>query len=265
MSSESTGQSSRFVQRVQELVANIEYRRAVTQVERERIFRQRHAAYLKEDAIEPVDGGLFTDEYDETENGAVYGLYLGDRLCASMRIHVADASCRKLPAMWAFADVIDPEFDAGKTIVDPSRFVVDYEASRERPELAYVTARLGWIAGQHYNADIVLATARREHQAFYRRVFNYRLMTDCRPYHTLKKPLSLLFLDYKEQKEAVEGRYPFLRSTPEERERVFGAAPGSRHVGCGGSQGRGPYVASALTGRNASGHTPTKAIACGGF
>lgn len=225
MSSTSNDRGMKFLDRVQELVSNIQYRLAVTPQDREAIFRQRYDAYLREGAIDPNPAARFTDEYDLSENARVYGLYLGDRLCASMRIHATSPSCRKLPAMWTFADVLEPELAAGRVIVDPSRFVVDHRASREHPELAYVTARLGWIAGEHYGADIVLSTARAEHQAFYLRVFNYRLVADCRPYNTLKKPLSLLFLDFQVQKERVEARYPFLRSTARERLAVFGPPP----------------------------------------
>jgi N-acyl-L-homoserine lactone synthetase len=222
MSSIAVDQGLKFVDRVQLLLDKVEYRQAVTQGDREAIFRQRYNAYLREGAIDPDPSGRFTDEYDNTENAQVYGLYIGDRLCASMRIHKATLLSPQMPALWTFADLVGPELSAGKVIVDPSRFVVDHEASRENPELAYLTARLGWIAGEHYGADLVLSTARAEHQAFYRRVFNYRLVSECRPYKTLKKPLSLLFLDFKAQKEIVEARYPFLRSTAAERLAVFG-------------------------------------------
>ncbi len=228
MTAASVRQKLSFADRVQHLLSRAEYRLAVAPREREAIFRQRYRAYLREQAIDANATGLFTDPYDETENARVYGIYVGERLCASMRVHATSPGCRALPAMWAFADVLEPELDAGRIIVDPSRFVVDYEASREFPELAYVTARLGWIAGEHYGADIVLSTARAEHQAFYRRVFNYRLVADCRPYNTLKKPLSLLFLDFQQQKAVVEARLPFLRSTPAERGGIFGPRPVAR-------------------------------------
>lgn len=218
-------QNLRFGERLKFLAASVKYRKAVTTREREAIFRQRYIGYLREAAIDPNPENRFTDEYDRSPNVTIYGIYLGGALCASMRIHVASRACRALPAMWAFSDILDPELDAGKLIVDPSRFVVDHHASRKHPELAYITARLGWMAGEHYDADIVLSTARKEHQAFYRRVFNYRVVSECRPYHILKKPLSLLFLDYKFHQKAVEARYPFLESTKSEREGIFGPVP----------------------------------------
>lgn len=212
---------SRFVDRVMRLLERAHCCRANTNAEKQAIFRQRYRAYLGEGAIEPNEAELFSDEYDRTPNAQLIGLYVDGRLSASMRIHATTANCRHMPAMWAFSDYLDPELDRGKVIVDPSRFVVDAESSRANPELAYVTARVGWVAGEHYDADLILSTARIEHQAFYRRVFNYRVVCGCRPYATLKKPLSLLFLDYPEQRDRVLLRYPFLRSTASERGMLF--------------------------------------------
>ncbi|MBP0441386.1 N-acyl amino acid synthase FeeM domain-containing protein [Tianweitania sediminis] len=215
---------NRFVDRVQKLLERVEYRPARTPEDREQIFRQRYAAYLREGAIVANSTGRFTDPYDETPNAQLLGLFVDDNLCASMRIHATGSGCFELPAMWAFADILKPEMERGRRIVDPTRFVVDAQWSRQYPELAYLTARTGWVAGEHYKADLVLSTARAEHQAFYKRVFNYRLVCDCRQYHTLTKPLSLLFLDFQEQRNVVEARYPFLRSTRAEREAMFGEA-----------------------------------------
>lgn len=226
----SLASQSRFVDRVFRLLEKTVYKRADLETEKAAVFGQRYQAYLREGAIEPNATGLFTDEYDRTPNCQIIGLFVDGRLSASMRVHAATASCRHLPGMWAFSEFLDPELDAGRLIVDPSRFVVDYEASRAHPELAYLTARTGWIAGEHYGADIILATARAEHQAFYRRVFNYRLVADCRPYHTLKKPLSLLFLDYPAERNTVLSRYPFLGSTPQERHALFGNPREARHA-----------------------------------
>lgn len=216
-------QPGQFAERVSDLLAHVTYRVARTWREKEAIYRQRYDAYLREGAIEPIDDGLFTDEYDRTDNVQIIGLYVDGALSASMRIHHTTTGAHDMPAMWAFRDHVGPELARGRSIVDPSRFVVSYDASRRYPELVYLTARTGWIAGAHYDADLVLSTARTEHQAFYRRVFGYRLVCGCRAYGTLKKPLSLLFLDYKVQRSIVESRYPFFRSTPEERETIFGA------------------------------------------
>jgi hypothetical protein len=61
MSLDAAGQSVRFVDRVHALLCRIEYRKAASPSEREAIYRQRHRAYLRERAIDPITGGLFTD------------------------------------------------------------------------------------------------------------------------------------------------------------------------------------------------------------
>ena len=55
-----------------------------------------------------------------------------------------------------FADLLHPELDSGKTIIDPTRFVADPDKARVFPELPYVTVRLGYVACGHFNADIGL-------------------------------------------------------------------------------------------------------------
>jgi len=131
----------------------------------------------------------------------------------------------ELPATAIFGDHLAEAVAMGKTVVDPSRFVVDAEFSKVYPELAYLTTRIGWMAGEYFGADLILATARREHQAFYRRIFGHRLVCGVRPYHGLTKPLSMMVLDYPGVKEKVHRRFPFFRSSYFERRSLF-EAPG---------------------------------------
>ena len=79
------------------------------------------------------------------------------------------ARCRR---RWSvFGDLLQPELDRGKVIVDPTRFVADPDKAKRFPELPYVTLRLAYVACAYFNADLGLAIVRAEHQAFYRRVF----------------------------------------------------------------------------------------------
>src|SRR6185503_15959605 len=112
----------------------------------------------------------FADPLDDTPNAWIFGVYVDGELASSIRLHVASRQARDLPALNVFPDLLDPEIDAGKTIVDPTRFVVDRVASRRYPELCYVTTRLAWLASEYFQASLLLATVRAEHQAFYRRV-----------------------------------------------------------------------------------------------
>jgi hypothetical protein len=100
--------------------------------------------------------------------------------------------------------------------------VADRALSRRYPELCYATTRLAWLASEHFHANLLLATVRAEHQAFYRRVFGHRLICDPRHYPSLAKPISLMAVDYAMARERVPQRYPFFRSTFFERRMLFG-------------------------------------------
>ncbi len=106
-------------------------------------------------------------------------------------------------------------------LIDPTRFVADNSMTRAFPELPYATLRLGWMAGAYFHPDLILATVRAEHQAFYKRIFGQRPVCEPRSYPGLTKPISLMSLDYAAGKANVERRYPFFRSTHFERRMLF--------------------------------------------
>jgi N-acyl amino acid synthase FeeM len=74
-------------------------------------------------------------------------------------------------------------------------------------------------------ADELLAAVRAEHQAFYRRIFQHRMVCAPRPYPLLAKPIGLMTIDYPAVAEQVHRRYPFFRSTLFERRMLFERAP----------------------------------------
>ena len=79
-------------------------------------------------------------------NAWIFGVYVDGELASSIRLHVAHRQSPVLPALNVFSDLLSPEIAAGKTIIDPTRFVIDRTASRRYPELCYVTTRLA-VAG----------------------------------------------------------------------------------------------------------------------
>lgn len=214
--------------RVARLLPRVTYRRALTREYRNEIFRLRHDAYLREGAITAQPGGIFTDEVDEAENTHLFGLHVDGVLMSSIRISVTSWRSADIPTAHVFPDVLEPEIDAGKIIIDPTRFVVDHASSRLFPELPYLTLRLAWIAMEYYDADILLAAVRSEHVAFYRKFWNTTCVAPPRDYPMLSKPISLTMVDYLESRETVHSRYPFLASTSIERDRVFGAKTAKR-------------------------------------
>jgi hypothetical protein len=207
--------------RVLALLERVDYRRSETSEEREAIFRLRYHAYRREGAIAPNAGERFADVLDATGNSAIFGVYIDGELASSIRLHVASRQVRDLPALEVFSDVLSPELAAGKTIIDPTRFVIDKAASKRFPELCYVTTRLAWLASEYFQTDLLLATVRAEHQAFYRRVFGHRTICAPRHYPSLAKPISLMVLDCAMARGRLLQRYPFFRSTFFERRMLF--------------------------------------------
>jgi hypothetical protein len=204
-----------------ELVDQVEYRLAVTEVEKEEIYNLRYRAYLHEGAIEPRADQRLTDRFDDLPNSWIFGVYLDGELRSSLRVSVATPDNDETPAVDAFRDLLGPELAKGKVIVDPNRFVADPSSRAEYPELPYLTVRLGYLACGYFNADIGTATVRAEHQAFYRRVFLQKSLCEPRPYPTLTKPLCLMAADYLGIRDKVFARFPMMRSTALERQMLF--------------------------------------------
>ena len=211
-----------FSERVSRLLERVDYRPAITDEERDQIYRLRYEAYIREGTITPSFSKRLSDKYDDLDNAWIFGVFIDGQLASSIRLNVASSACPDLPGLSVFADILGPDIEAGKVIIDPTRFVVDQTAAKLHPELPYATVRIGWMAGEFFVADAILATVRAEHQAFYRRVFGHRLLCDPRPYPALAKPISLMSLDYFAMKERVHQRYPFFRSTYFERRMLFG-------------------------------------------
>ena len=210
-----------FIESVREFLADVECRLAESDDEREAIFRLRYAAYLREGAISPSDAPRFTDKYDDGPNAMTFGLYVDGSLASSIRLHIATREVPELPGLRVFADHLEPRLAAGQTIIDPTRFVVDLTSARLYPKLPYATVRVAWLASEHFGADLLLASVRVEHQAFYKRLFGHKVACPARPYPTLAKPISLMELDFPQERERVLRRYSFFESTELEREALF--------------------------------------------
>lgn len=202
------------------LLARVEYRLAQTEAEKQAIYRLRYRAYLKEGAVDPNRSEMVTDRFDDLPNSWIFGLHVDGVLASSLRITVASAEDPVCPSMNVFSDLLQPELAKGNRIVDPTRFVADPARETRCPELPYLTLRLAYVACEHFRAEIGLASVRSEHQAFYRRVFMHAIAAP-RDYPGLKKPISLMSIDFPRMHHKVFARYPFLRSTPLERRKLF--------------------------------------------
>jgi N-acyl-L-homoserine lactone synthetase len=215
------GSESSFSDSVSRLLDRIDCRHAVSDEEREAIFRLRYQAYMRDGSIFPNSSESFSDPYDGTGNVYLFGLYIDDELAGSIRIHVGSRKHPEFPTFEVFPDILQPELDTGKVIIDPTRFVTDERLARLHRGLPYVITRLCGMAARYFGADHLLAAVRAEHQAFYRRIFNHELICEPRPYPHLAKPISLMTIHYPTVWEDVHRRYPFFRSTFFERRMLF--------------------------------------------
>jgi len=200
---------------------HVDYRLADTAEARDEIYRLRYRAYLREGAILPSDSERVSDRYDDLPNTFIFGIYVHGELYSSIRVSVLTSECRESPSAAMFPDLLLPELDRGKVIIDPTRFVADPEKARTFPELPYVTVRLGYVACAHFGADIGLANVRPEHRAFYRKVFLQEPWGEPRLHPGLIKPVGLVAANYPEIKERVFRRFPFMRSSTFERRMLF--------------------------------------------
>ena len=208
-------------QRIEQLLGAVEYR-PTSGADLEAIFRLRYEAYRREGAIEERESKRLEDKFDGSPNAHQIGLHIDGRLVAALRIHVASAEQCCSPAVDNFPDALVDAIARGKVIIDPNRFVIDFASSRSYPELPFMTLRLAFMAAAHFGADLVTATVRREHEAFYRRELLLRPVCPPRPYPTLTKPLGLMVVDFHQSSGEVLRRRPFYGSDGEERRRVFG-------------------------------------------
>ncbi|MGO9134592.1 MAG: N-acyl amino acid synthase FeeM domain-containing protein [Methylovirgula sp.] len=222
MQSEAISSSSSFAANVSRLVSQIEYRPIDSDAALESVLRLRYDAYLKEGAISPNERFQLNDSYDHLDNVVNVGLYFDGELVSALRMHFLSDADAISPSMHAFGDYLVPYLNAGHKIVDPNRFVVDYQMARKLPQLAYATTRLTMIAGTYYHARFAAISIRPEHQAFYRRTFFATLVCPPRPYPGLNKKLCLMLGDFAADSNRIIQRNAFYASTPAEQDMIFG-------------------------------------------
>jgi hypothetical protein len=210
-----------FSDRMTDLLDRLDYRLIDTDDEREQVFRLRYEAYLREGAISANLIQKVSDRFDDAENSWTFGLHVDEKIISSIRICIPSARQPVTPAVEAFPDFLEPEVRRGKIIIDSNRFVADAQAARIYSELPYLTVRIGYMASVHFDAHLNTATVRKEHQAFYKRVFGFKPVCEPRPYPTITKPLSLMMLDFRAERPKIISRNPYFRSTFFERRMLF--------------------------------------------
>lgn len=223
MSSALSGEppASQFSTTLIDILDRVEYRRISASEVNDPIYQLRYEAYRREEFIPINSSHSVFDEFDALPNCYCYGIYIDGRLASSVRFHALTPDFRRSPNYSIFPDVLDPLLDKGNTLLDPGRFTADYEASLTFPALPFLTLRVATVAVQYFNADFVLNAVRPEHGAFYRRVFKSVQLAEARHYKGLSFPIVLYGCEIAAMYTDLLRRYPFFRSTAEERQALF--------------------------------------------
>jgi hypothetical protein len=222
---------SRFSDRVLRFLERVEYRCAVTRAEKEAVYRLRYDAYIREGLIAPrADGQLYDEALDDAPNAWITTMFIDGELASTVRVHVASNENGVLPALGSYSDLIMPHLRKGRVIIDLTRFAARLDFARRFSGLPYVALRPTWQAMEYFDTDFPLATVVEQHQAFYRRVFGFTPWCEPRDYPKFNFKVACMGLDFRAVKERVEARYPFFRSTPAEREALFGRRPRRTHM-----------------------------------
>lgn len=212
---------SRFAGTLMDILDRVEYSRVSMVAIDHPVYRLRYEAYRREESVPFNDAGVVIDDLDEAPNGMSFGVHIDGELVSSIRLHHLSAKHRMSPSMKVCPDVLGPLLDRGERFIDPSRFTADYEASLAYPALPFLTLRIAVMAAVHFDADCCLALVRPEHTAFYRRVFGSEEMCQTRRYPGLAFPVGLYGAYVATKLPATLRRYPFFRSTEDERLKLF--------------------------------------------
>src|SRR6266705_2544242 len=97
----------------QQALEHVDYRLAETPEEKQRIYRLRYQAYLREGAIMPSEAGRVADPYDDLPNNFTFGIFVHGELYSSIRISVLTSDWRGSLSSEMFSDLLHPELDRG--------------------------------------------------------------------------------------------------------------------------------------------------------
>ena len=217
------GALSGFSDRVSRFLERVEYRIAKADCEREAAYRLRHDAYVRNELMRPRrDRRLFDKQYDLAANALITMTFVDGELAATSRLNLGIGQDSVLPSMAVYPEAVGPRLRAGQVILETTRLAANIQLSGSNPELAYVAMRPGLMAAVHFDIDLAVASPRLEHMAFYRRVLLFTQWCEPRPYPGLTAKFGCMGADFHEAQARIEARYPFYKSTPREREALFG-------------------------------------------
>ncbi len=181
---------------------DIEIARAKTEGDFRAVGGLRYRCYRVEGLISENAHEVFLDEFDHAPGARTYGVYLKGKIVSSIRLHILNAENARSATYEAFSDVLAPMIDAGQTLVDGARFVVDPSIGSSRLSIAWQTLKICLRVADEIDADFGVAAVQLPQVKLYEKIYNFEQMAEPRDYCQLNKKLALIGVDLRKQREA---------------------------------------------------------------
>ncbi|MEL6201070.1 MAG: hypothetical protein AAFR39_01790 [Pseudomonadota bacterium] len=149
----------------------LHYRRIVGGDAMDAVGELRRKAYDARDIYDNKFEQSVIEDADFVDGFYLIGLYAGDTMVATVRLCVLDRDNPVTPASKMFPSVLNPLVEQGQRFIDPSRMAVDPDFAQRFPSIPIFLLRSAVIATEYFFANQCLSVVKREHGAFYRRVF----------------------------------------------------------------------------------------------
>jgi hypothetical protein len=190
-------------------------------VERDAIFKLRYQSYLRAGLISQNSFRRYVEPADHAANACLLGLYVDRRLVSSLRLQIGCATDPNFASLKLFPHVLKPPLRGNKTVIDMSCVATDGELARLYVWLPYLILRSWIMAAEHFHADYIAAAVRPQHQLFYKRALSCELHSELRVLPNHLAGVGLVTLDFATSAKRLYENFPFLRSTPSERQQLF--------------------------------------------
>lgn len=207
--------------RIDAISHRVEYRRMVDFEDREAVFHLRRNAYSRHKG-EANDWGATSIDPRHEPNSETVGVFLDGKLVASSKITVVTAEFPDSQSRNFFPEEVGQRLAGGNVIIDPGRLVTDTRAAKQNSELPYLAMKISAMACQYYDADECFFLIRQEHQSFYERFFDGKLIAGPKWYEPLEIQAVLMCSKVDEVRESILDRFPFWRASRVEMRQLFG-------------------------------------------
>lgn len=212
---------SAFLAKAQMTLDKIEYRKITTSKDIEDVQRLRFDAYSRENNVFSDKAFFRSDKFDNERNAEIFGLYIENRIAASLRLHQVTAETPQTPSATYFPEFFTTRLARGDSFLEPTRFVISDEFARRFPLLHFMTMRVCFMATVYYGMPFILCSVRGEHGSYYKRFFGMEAEVVGKMVPTIAIPADLYVGKVSEKLPLVEKRLPFMKSTEEERAALF--------------------------------------------